>query len=86
MIGLDVGGKPLTRAYSIASANYEDTSSSSASRCQDGPLTSRLQHLRPATRCCQRKPTGTCWSCATSTRASTSTCSATGTGLAPFLS
>ncbi len=34
MIGLKVGEKPLLRAYSVASANYEDRSNSFRSRCR----------------------------------------------------
>jgi ferredoxin--NADP+ reductase len=47
MIGLEVGGKPLMRAYSIASANYEEHLEFFSIKVQDGPLTSRLQHLKP---------------------------------------
>lgn len=47
MIGLEVGGKPLMRAYSIASANYEDQLEFFSIKVPDGPLTSRLQHLKP---------------------------------------
>lgn len=36
MIGLKVAGRPLLRAYSVASANHEDSPSSSASRCPTG--------------------------------------------------
>ncbi len=36
MIGLKVGEKPLLRAYSVASANYEDRSNSFRSRCRTG--------------------------------------------------
>src|SRR6202521_5305718 len=46
MIGLKVGEKPLLRAYSVASANYEDRLEFFSIKVQDGPLTSRLQHLR----------------------------------------
>jgi hypothetical protein len=46
MIGLKVGEKPLLRAYSVASANYEDQLEFFSIKVQDGPLTSRLQHLR----------------------------------------
>ena len=45
MIGLPVDGKPLLRAYSLVSANYEDTLEFFSIKVQDGPLTSRLQHL-----------------------------------------
>ena len=50
MIGLKVGEKPLLRAYSVASANYEDTLEFFSIKVPDGPLTSRLQHSRKATR------------------------------------
>jgi ferredoxin--NADP+ reductase len=46
MIGLMVDGKPLMRAYSIVSANYEDHLEFFSIKVQDGPLTSRLQHLK----------------------------------------
>ena len=38
--------KPLMRAYSIASANYEEELSSSQLKVQDGPLTSILQKVQ----------------------------------------
>src|SRR5690606_16329272 len=47
MIGLEVEGKPLIRAYSIASANYEDQLEFLSIKEPNGPLTSRLQHLQP---------------------------------------
>ncbi|NBD19483.1 ferredoxin--NADP reductase [Aquabacterium fontiphilum] len=46
MIGLEVDGKPLMRAYSIASANYEEHLEFLSIKVQNGPLTSRLQHLK----------------------------------------
>src|SRR3954464_15240567 len=46
MIGLKVGEKPLLRAYSVASANYEDRREFFSIKVADGPLTSRLQHLK----------------------------------------
>ena len=46
MIGLEVNGKPLMRAYSVASANYEEHLEFLSIKVQDGPLTSRLQHLK----------------------------------------
>ena len=46
MIGLQVGTKPLLRAYSLVSANYEETLEFFSIKVQDGPLTSRLQHLQ----------------------------------------
>jgi ferredoxin/flavodoxin---NADP+ reductase len=61
MIGLkQPGGKPLLRAYSIASANYEDHLEFLSIKVPDGPLTSRLQHIQPGdTIVVGRKPTGT---------------------------
>jgi ferredoxin--NADP+ reductase len=60
MIGLEVDGKPLVRAYSIASANYEDELAFYSIKVPDGPLTSRLQQIRVGDRVLVgRKPTGT---------------------------
>jgi ferredoxin--NADP+ reductase len=60
MIGLEVNGKPLMRAYSIASANYEEHLEFFSIKVQDGPLTSRLQHLKVGdTIFVSRKPVGT---------------------------
>ena len=39
-------GKPLMRAYSVASANWEEHLEFFSIKVQDGPLTSRLQHLK----------------------------------------
>lgn len=60
MIGLRVDGRPLLRAYSIASANYEDHLEFLSIKVENGPLTSRLQHIRPGDSIIVgRKPTGT---------------------------
>ena len=60
MIGLRVDGKPLLRAYSIVSANYEDHLEFLSIKVPHGPLTSRLQHIQPGdTIVVGRKPTGT---------------------------
>ena len=60
MIGLRVNGKPLLRAYSIVSANYEDHLEFLSIKVPDGPLTSRLQHLQVGdTIIVGKKPTGT---------------------------
>jgi ferredoxin--NADP+ reductase len=60
MIGLEVGGKPLLRAYSMASANYEDDLEFFSIKVPEGPLTSRLQHLKVGDDVLVgRKPTGT---------------------------
>ncbi|CAA7623706.1 ferredoxin--NADP reductase [Magnetospirillum sp. UT-4] len=85
MIGLMVDGRPLMRAYSMVSANYEDHLEFLSIKVPGGPLTSRLQHVQPGdTILVNKKTTGTLvlpnllpgrrlWLLAT------------GTGLAPFL-
>jgi ferredoxin--NADP+ reductase len=47
MIGLEVEGRPLLRAYSMASANYEENLEFFSIKVADGPLTSRLQRIAP---------------------------------------
>ena len=86
MIGLESEHKPLVRAYSMVSANYEDELEFFSIKVPDGALTSRLQHLRVGDRILVgAKPTGTLvvenllpgkqlWLLGT------------GTGLAPFMS
>jgi ferredoxin--NADP+ reductase len=86
MIGLEVLGQPLVRAYSMASANYEDHLEFFSIKVEDGPLTSRLQHVAAGDSLLVGKratgtltignlrPGGRLWLLAT------------GTGLAPFLS
>ncbi|PKP80073.1 MAG: ferredoxin--NADP(+) reductase [Alphaproteobacteria bacterium HGW-Alphaproteobacteria-2] len=87
MIGLlDERGKPLLRAYSIASPNWDETLEFYSIKVPDGALTSRLQHIRPGEQIILRpKPVGTLvldallpgrrlWMLAT------------GTGIAPFAS
>ena len=61
MIGLKgENGKPLLRAYSIASANYEEHLEFLSIKVPDGPLTSKLQHIQVGdTIVVGRKPTGT---------------------------
>ena len=61
MIGLkQPNGKPLLRAYSIASANYEEHLEFLSIKVQDGPLTSQLQHIKEGdTIIVGKKPTGT---------------------------
>ena len=60
MIGLEGEGRPLLRAYSIASANWEEQLEFFSIKVPDGPLTSRLQHIRPGdSLVVGRKPTGT---------------------------
>jgi len=87
MIGLlDDRGKPLLRAYSIASPSWDEELEFYSIKVPDGPLTSRLQHIRPGEEIILRpKPVGTLvhdallpgkrvWFLAT------------GTGIAPFAS
>ena len=60
MIGLEADGRPLLRAYSLASAPYEDELEFFSIKAPNGPLTSRLQHLNVGdTVLVGRKPTGT---------------------------
>jgi ferredoxin--NADP+ reductase len=86
MIGLKVEGRPLLRAYSVASANHEESLEFFSIKVADGPLTSRLQHLREGDAILVgRKPTGTLLTdyLRPGTRLYLL---GTGTGLAPFLS
>jgi len=86
MIGLQVGPRPLLRAYSIASANYEEHLEFFSIKVQNGPLTSRLQHLKEGDEVLvSRKPTGTL--ILDDLRPGKHLyLLATGTGLAPFMS
>ena len=86
MVGLEVDGKPLTRAYSIASANYDEYLEFFSIKVQHGPLTSRLQHLKVGDEVLiSRKPTGTL-TLHDLLPGKHLYMLATGTGLAPFLS
>ncbi|PWC43130.1 ferredoxin--NADP reductase [Azospirillum sp. TSO22-1] len=86
MIGLEVGGKPLLRAYSMASANYEDTLEFFSIKVPNGPLTSRLQHLKEGDPIIiSRKATGTLL-VDNLLPGKTLYLLSTGTGLAPFMS
>ena len=59
MLGLPVEGKPLMRAYSVASANHDEHLEFFSIKVSNGPLTSRLQHLRPGDEVIVgRKPVG----------------------------
>jgi ferredoxin--NADP+ reductase len=86
MLGLNVGGRPLLRAYSIASANHEDELEFLSIKVPDGPLTSRLQHIKPGDRVLVgTKPTGTLL--ISDLRPGRHLfLLATGTGLAPYMS
>mgnify|MGYP002396023798 CR=1 FL=1 len=60
MIGLVVDGKPLLRAYSMASPSWDDELEFYSIKVEDGPLTSRLQHLKEGDEIVMRpKPVGT---------------------------
>lgn len=86
MIGLKVGEKPLLRAYSVASANYEENLEFFSIKVADGPLTSRLQHLKEGDQIIvSRKATGTLV-IDNLTAGRNLYLIGTGTGLAPFLS
>jgi ferredoxin/flavodoxin---NADP+ reductase len=86
MMGLEGDGKPLLRAYSLASAHYDDKLEFFSIKVPGGPLTSRLQHLKAGDEILVgRKPTGTL--VIDNLRAGkTLFLLGTGTGLAPFLS
>jgi ferredoxin--NADP+ reductase len=86
MIGLMVEDKPLLRAYSVASANYEDELEFLSIKVPDGPLTSRLQHLKVGDEVIvMPKCTGTLL-IDNLTPAKNLFLLSTGTGLAPFMS
>ena len=86
MLGLKVDGRPLLRAYSMASANHDDHLEFFSIKVPDGPLTSRLQHLKDGDPVIVgQKPTGTL--VLDNLRpGKTLYLLGTGTGLAPFLS
>lgn len=86
MMGIEVEGKPLMRAYSMASANYEDHLEFYSIKVQQGALTSRLQHVIAGDEILvSKKPTGTLlWDRLRPGKHLYLL--STGTGLAPFLS
>ncbi|MFY9178684.1 MAG: ferredoxin--NADP reductase [Venatoribacter sp.] len=86
MIGLEIEGRPLMRAYSIASANYEEEMEFFSIKVQDGPLTSHLQNLKVGDRLLiGTKPVGTLITDNLLPGKNLYLLS-TGTGLAPFMS
>ena len=86
MIGLPVDGKPVMRAYSMASAVYDEALEFFSIIAPNGPLTSRLQHLKPGdTVLVGRKPVGTLVQDSL-VPGQTLFLLGTGTGLAPFAS
>jgi ferredoxin--NADP+ reductase len=86
MIGLEVDGRPLARAYSVASPNYDEHLEFLSIKVQDGPLTSRLQHIQVGDELLvSRKPTGTLV-IHDLKPAKNLYLFSTGTGLAPYMS
>jgi ferredoxin--NADP+ reductase len=86
MIGLQVENRSLVRAYSIASPNYEEHLEFFSIKVPNGPLTSRLQHLKVNDEILvSRKPTGTLVIHDLKPGKNLYLLS-TGTGLAPFMS
>ena len=86
MMGLEVDGRPLMRAYSMASSQYEDHLEFYSIKVQHGDLTSRLQHIKEGDQLLvSKKPTGTLlWDRLKPGKHLYLL--STGTGLAPFLS
>jgi ferredoxin--NADP+ reductase len=86
MIGLEIEGWPLTRAYSMASANHEEALEFFSIKVADGPLTSRLQNIKEGdTILVGRKATGTLIA-GNLIPGKRLLLLSTGTGLAPFAS
>jgi len=86
MIGLKINDKPLLRAYSIVSANYENHLEFLSIKVPDGPLTSVLQNIQVGDKIIVgKKPTGTLLIDYLLPGKNLYLIS-TGTGLAPFLS
>ena len=87
MIGLPGdNGKPLYRAYSIASPSWDEELEFYSIKIQDGPLTSKLQNIKIGDRVLLRpKPTGTLVLDAL-IPGNRLFMFATGTGIAPFAS
>ena len=86
MIGLEDRGRPLLRAYSMASAHYEDELEFFSIKVPDGPLTSKLQNIQIGDEVLvNSKATGTLTE-DNLLPGKHLYLIATGTGLAPFLS
>ena len=86
MLGMEIDGRKTVRAYSIASANYEECLEFYSIKVPHGLLTSRLQHIERGTPILiSSKPTGTL--VLRDVRPGKRLFMlATGTGVAPFLS
>src|SRR5690606_28894637 len=84
MTGLQVEGRPLMRAYSIASPNYEDTMEFYSIKVTNGPWTTRLQHIQVGDNITgSSRPTGTL--VLDNVLSGRNPCrQGTGTGLGPF--
>ena len=79
-------GKPLLRAYSIASPNWDETLEFFSIKVPNGPLTSRLAKIQPGDEVILRpKPTGTLVADAL-IKGGNLWLVSTGTGIAPFAS
>lgn len=86
MLGMQVEGKPLMRAYSIASPNYDEELEFLSIKVADGALTSRLQNINVGDELLvSSKPTGTLVVDHLLEGRNLYLVS-TGTGLAPFIS
>ena len=86
MIGLKVDGRPLLRAYSVVSPAWAETLEFFSIKVPNGPLTSRLQHIKVGDAITVgRKATGTLVM-DNLLPGKTLYLLGTGTGLAPFLS
>ena len=87
MIGLQQpNGRPIIRAYSIASPNWQEHLEFFSIKVPDGPLTSQLQHLKEGDEILiSKKPTGTLV-IEDLKQGKHLYLFATGTGLAPFMS
>ncbi len=86
MIGMEVEGRPLLRAYSMVSSNYEENLEFFSIKVANGPLTSKLQNIKVGDNVLVgRKPVGTLVQDALIPGRTLYLCG-TGTGLAPFMS
>lgn len=86
MIGLEIENKPLLRAYSVASANHQNHLEFLSIKVPNGPLTSKLQHIKINDNIIiNSKATGTLV-CDYLLPGRNLYLFSTGTGLAPFMS
>ncbi len=86
MLGLEIDGRPLLRAYSLVSTNYDDHIEFLSIKVAEGPLTSRLQNICEGDQILiGKKPTGTLI-LQNIEPGRTLYLLSTGTGLAPFMS